>query len=118
MDDEPTDAAAVSLPANQLKQGSGAVPLTRVKTLVSMTTPRDFRLHGTAITPPFVEFDMTAEGFGCLYLPSIAPQSVGNGPTVVGAGLVGGTEASVVGGIGTGLYSILLHSLAKLSVFI
>ncbi|XP_049867714.1 WD repeat and FYVE domain-containing protein 3 isoform X4 [Pectinophora gossypiella] len=53
----------------------GPVPLTRIKTLVSMTTPRDYRSQNSCTLPPFVEFDMSAEGFGCLYLPSIAPQS-------------------------------------------
>ena len=48
--------------------------LSRVKCLVSMTTPRDPRLHGVAIMPAFVEFDMSAEGFGALFLPSITPQ--------------------------------------------
>jgi WD repeat and FYVE domain-containing protein 3 len=72
------------------------VPLTRIKTLVSMTTPRDFRAHGSCTLPPFVEFDMSAEGFGCLYLPSIAPQA----PI-----LVAGTTmeaGATVGGIGSG----------------
>lgn len=36
----------------------GPVPLTRIKTLVSMTTPRDFRAHGSCTLPPFVEMDM------------------------------------------------------------
>ncbi len=72
-----------------------------VKCLVSMTTPRDVRLHGAAITPAFVEFDMSAEGFGCLYLPSIAPQGPPT-PSVVGAGMIGGSDSGVVGGIGTG----------------
>lgn len=40
------------------------VPLTRVKCLVSMTTPHDIRLHGSAITPACVEFDTSLEGFG------------------------------------------------------
>lgn len=40
------------------------VPLTRVKCLVSMTTPHDIRLHGSAVTPAFVEFDASLEGFG------------------------------------------------------
>jgi hypothetical protein len=74
----------------------GPVPLTRIKTLVSMTTPRDFRAHGSCTVPPFVEFDMSAEGFGCLYLPSIAPQA----PAIGGnAGVESGTT---IGGIGTG----------------
>ena len=85
----------------RLKTNGGAVPLTRVKCLVSMTTPRDVRLHGASITPAFVEFDMSAEGFGCLYLPSIAPQGPPT-PSVVGAGMIGGNDPGVVGGIGAG----------------
>ncbi|KAG7173359.1 WD repeat and FYVE domain-containing protein 3-like [Homarus americanus] len=78
---------------------NGPVPLTRIKTLVSMTTPRDFRV-GTLVYPSFIEFDMSAEGFGCLFLPSMAPQSAGGG-SVVGAAL-SSTEPNVIGGIGTG----------------
>ncbi|KAK3895111.1 hypothetical protein Pcinc_001157 [Petrolisthes cinctipes] len=78
---------------------NGPVALTRIKTLVSMTTPRDFRV-GTLVYPSFVEFDMSAEGFGCLFLPSMAPQSAGGG-SVVGAAL-SSTEPNVIGGIGTG----------------
>lgn len=74
----------------------GSVPLTRIKTLVSMTTPRDFRAHGSYTVPPFVEFDMSAEGFGCLYLPSIAPQAPAMSTS---SGLDSGTT---IGGIGTG----------------
>ncbi|KAL1139731.1 hypothetical protein AAG570_006709 [Ranatra chinensis] len=79
-------------------RGGGPVPLTRVKTLVSMTTPRS---QGTHPLPPFTEFDMSAEGFGCLYLPSIAPQSP-NGPSVVNVATLTAAETSVVGGIGAG----------------
>lgn len=43
------------------------VPLTRVKCLVSMTTPHDIRLHGSAVTPAFVEFDTSLEGFGLAF---------------------------------------------------
>ena len=72
----------------------GPVPLTRIKTLVSMTTPRDFRAHGASTLPPFVEMDMSAEGFGCLYLPSLAPQaSATSGGTI---------DANTIGGIGSG----------------
>ena len=60
-------------PANQ-KPG-GFIPLTRIKTLVSMTTPRDMHIQNNSILPPFVELDMAPEGFGCLYLPSLAPSS-------------------------------------------
>jgi len=83
----------------------GPVLLTRVKCLVSMTTPRDIRLHGAAITPSFVEFDMRLEGFGCMYLPSIAPQGPVT-PSVVSAGMIGGTDQTVVTGIGTGMWDV------------
>ncbi|CAH1794598.1 unnamed protein product [Owenia fusiformis] len=86
---------------NQVKVYGGPVPLTRVKCLVSMTTPRDIRLHGASITPSFVEFDMSAEGFGCLYLPSIAPQGP-PAPSVVGVAVVTGGDTTVIGGVGTG----------------
>ena len=76
--------------------GGGPVPLTRIKTLVSMTTPKDFRAQASYMLPPFVEFDMSAEGFGCLYLPSIAPQSL-SVPSVVT-----GVDNNVLGGIGAG----------------
>lgn len=69
-----------------------------------MTTPRDFRAQNSFILPPFVEFDMSAEGFACLYLPSIAPQS----PTA--PSVVSGLDASVVGGIGAGNQSHLTHT--------
>lgn len=67
--------------------------LTRIKTLVSMTTPRDFRAHASCTLPPFVEMDMSSEGFGCLYLPSIAPQAPSIGSS---------SDGSVIGGIGSG----------------
>ena len=84
----------------KLQSVGGTVPLTRVKCLVSMTTPRDARMHGATVTPAFVEFDMSAEGFACLYLPSIAPQGPPT-PSVVG-GVVGTSEPIVIGGVGSG----------------
>ncbi|XP_044260057.1 WD repeat and FYVE domain-containing protein 3 isoform X2 [Tribolium madens] len=84
------------LPLESKEQGGGPVPLTRIKTLVSMTTPKDFRAQSSYTLPPFVEFDMSAEGFGCLYLPSIAPQSPA-APSVVST-----LDSSVLGGIGSG----------------
>ncbi|KAG9480633.1 hypothetical protein GDO78_012215 [Eleutherodactylus coqui] len=74
------------------------VPLTRVKCLVSMTTPHDIRLHGSSVTPAFVEFDTSLEGFGCLFLPSLAPHNSPNSNAVT-TGLMDGT---VLSGIGTG----------------
>ncbi|XP_050011537.1 WD repeat and FYVE domain-containing protein 3 isoform X2 [Alexandromys fortis] len=82
-----------------VKSAEGStVPLTRVKCLVSMTTPHDIRLHGSSVTPAFVEFDTSLEGFGCLFLPSLAPH---NAPTnnAVTTGL---TDGAVVSGIGSG----------------
>ncbi|XP_062964929.1 WD repeat and FYVE domain-containing protein 3 isoform X7 [Cynocephalus volans] len=82
-----------------VKSAEGStVPLTRVKCLVSMTTPHDIRLHGSSVTPAFVEFDTSLEGFGCLFLPSLAPH---NAPTnnAVATGL---TDGAVVSGIGSG----------------
>lgn len=55
------------------RQGGGPVPLSRIKCLVSMTTPRDMYLCGTTSLPGFVEFNMSLDGFGCLFFPSIAP---------------------------------------------
>lgn len=88
------------LPLGCNEQGGGPVPLTRIKTLVSMTTPKDFRMQSAHALPPFVEFDMSAEGFGCLYLPSIAPQAA------PAPGVVAGIDSNVLGGIGSGNYTI------------
>ncbi|CAL8113792.1 unnamed protein product [Orchesella dallaii] len=64
----------------QVTAGSNPVPLSRVKTLVSMTTPRSNSNESSMISsscvnstssPSFVEFDMSAEGFGCLFIPSL-----------------------------------------------
>ncbi|XP_018321850.1 WD repeat and FYVE domain-containing protein 3 [Agrilus planipennis] len=84
------------LPLTTTEPGGGPIPLTRIKTLVSVTTPKDFRSQSSYTMPPFIEFDMSAEGFGCLYLPSIAPQS----PTATS--VVSGFDSGVVGGIGSG----------------
>ena len=56
------------------RQGGGPVALSRIKCLVSMTTPRDMHLCGTTSFPGFVEFNMSLDGYGCLYFPSIAPR--------------------------------------------
>lgn len=75
------------------------IPLNRVKCLISMTTPRDCKQYlGTC----FVEFNMVVEGFGCLFLPSIAPQLT-NAPSIVAMGMVSvGNDLSVNGGVGSG----------------
>ncbi|XP_058177691.1 WD repeat and FYVE domain-containing protein 3 [Anopheles ziemanni] len=86
---------------------SPTVPLTRVKTLVSITTPRDFRAHGSFTQPPFIEMDMSTEGFACLFFPNIAPNQ--SNPHLHNStahhhlhGSVGMGLASMDGGAGAG----------------
>ncbi|XP_044798347.2 WD repeat- and FYVE domain-containing protein 4 isoform X6 [Bubalus bubalis] len=57
--------------------------------LISMTSPRNLQPQRAALAPSFVEFDMSVEGYGCLFVPTLA--------TVMGTS----TEYSVSGGIGT-----------------
>lgn len=96
-----TPSAPPSLPI-VVKAHGGAVPLARVKCLVSMTTPRDTRLQQAGqATPAFVEFDIAREGCGALFLPSIAPQGPASA-NVVGVGLVSVLDNNVIGGIGAG----------------
>ena len=54
----------------------GSLSLARVQSLVSMTTPRDGNQEGALRNPPFVEFDLSIDGFACLFLPSVFPQSI------------------------------------------
>lgn len=85
--------------------GGGFLPLTRIKTLVSMTTPRDMHLQNNSISPPFIEFDMAPEGFGCLYLPSLCPSSplaASSSSVVSGVGSMASQDSAVIGGIGQG----------------
>ncbi|XP_076980769.1 WD repeat- and FYVE domain-containing protein 4 isoform X3 [Tamandua tetradactyla] len=58
--------------------------------LVSMTSPRNLQPQRAALAPSFVEFEMTMDGYGCLFIPTLS--------TVMGAS----AEYSVSGGIGTG----------------
>ena len=62
-----------------------------------MTTPKDGPTLST-VSAAFVEFSLQREGFSCLFLPSIAPQSL-SGPAMVG---VGAAADNVLGGIGAG----------------
>ena len=66
------------------------------------------------MTPAFVEFDMSAEGFGCLYLPSIAPQSTPS-QTVVNVGMATTTDSANISGVGTGNVDILSSVLVFLN---
>ena len=69
--DAPEDSGTFSEIAS--RRGGGPIPLSRIKCLVSMTTPRDMHLCGTTSLPGFVEFNMISDGFGCLFFPSISP---------------------------------------------
>lgn len=97
------------LPMDGLGRSEGGpVPLTRVKTLVSMTTPRS--QPNSSAPPPAVELDMSSEGFGCLYVPSVAPQSPA-GPSVVNVATLTAPDSNVVGGIGGGTLKVFhLHT--------
>uniref|UniRef100_A0A672TPX7 Uncharacterized protein n=1 Tax=Strigops habroptila TaxID=2489341 RepID=A0A672TPX7_STRHB len=75
--------------SRSVSRGS-AWALQTAMSLISMTSPRNFQLRNTALAPSFVEFDMSIEGYGCLYLPTLA--------TVMGPS----AEKSVSGGIGIG----------------
>ena len=86
-------------PANQ-KPGS-FIPLTRIKTMVSMTTPKDLHVQNNSIMPPFIELDMSSEGFGCIFLPSLAPYNP-NSSSVVGVSALASQDGNVIGGIGQG----------------
>ena len=97
----PNNSNGVTNCSNLTKVQGQEVPLTRVKCLVSMTTPRDVRLATNSLMPAFVEFDMSAEGFGCLYLPSIAPQ-VSPAQSVVSVGMASGNDGTITTGIGSG----------------
>ena len=72
---------SMTMPDNA-SSNSVLIPLNRVKCLISMTSPRDNKLF---IGTSFVEFNMFVEGFGCLFLPSIAPQLT-NAPSIVAMG--------------------------------
>ncbi|XP_054166813.1 WD repeat and FYVE domain-containing protein 3-like [Oppia nitens] len=101
----PIDDLGNGKPKNQ--RNGGPIALTRIKTIVSMTTPKD----GTSnhlLQPPFVEFDMNQEGFSSLFLPSIAPISLsGNSSSATNlltGAIVGNSDVPITvnGGIGTG----------------
>ncbi|KAM9702573.1 WD repeat- and FYVE domain-containing protein 4 isoform 5-T5 [Dama dama] len=69
---------------------SSTITLQTALSLISMTSPRNLQPQRAALAPSFVEFDMSVEGYGCLFVPTLA--------TVMGAS----TEYSISGGIGTG----------------
>ncbi|XP_077207114.1 WD repeat- and FYVE domain-containing protein 4 isoform X2 [Paroedura picta] len=69
---------------------NSAVALEAATSLIAMTAPRSFQPQSTCLAPSFVEFDMSLEGYGCLFLPTLA--------TVLGPN----AEHSISGGIGKG----------------
>ncbi|KAF6112259.1 WDFY family member 4 [Phyllostomus discolor] len=69
---------------------SSTTALQTALSLISMTSPRNLQPHRAALAPSFVEFDMSMEGYGCLFIPTLS--------TVMGTS----TEYSISGGIGTG----------------
>ncbi|XP_032082434.1 WD repeat- and FYVE domain-containing protein 4 isoform X3 [Thamnophis elegans] len=68
-----------------------AMALQTAMSLISLTTPRSLHLHSACLAPSFVEFDMSLDGYGCLFIPSMA--------TILGQS----TEHSVLGGTGKGI---------------
>eukprot|EP00062_Callorhinchus_milii_P018807 gi/632972759/ref/XP_007902817.1/ PREDICTED: WD repeat- and FYVE domain-containing protein 4 [Callorhinchus milii] len=67
-----------------------AVPQHRIVSLVSMMSSRNFQPCDLSMAPSFSEFDMSIEGYGCCFLPTVA--------TVIGINV----ESPIVGGIGAG----------------
>jgi hypothetical protein len=68
-----------------------SLSLTRIQSLVSMTTPRG--AMGKLISPAFIDFNLSMDGFGYLFLPSVFPQAIQ---------IPSQTGPPIVGGIGTG----------------
>ena len=84
--------------ANKIAPYGGSLSLASIQSLVSMTTPRDRFQMGMIGNPPFVEFDLSVDGFGYLFLPSVFPQSIEQ--TVTAGGQT--TTVTITPGIGGG----------------
>ena len=128
----PLNCEKIVPPSANISSCYSPVPLARVKSLVSTTTPKSFShsasIHqsqtfstGARPTPAFVEFDMSAEGFGCLFLPSLAPHNfqsgseIGNG-SILGSGIgmgervfPGNCYVCFVGVFCARVFNIILH---------
>ena len=87
------------------------LPLSRLRSLVSMSSaiPPIPSIHhhrgggsSSLSAPPFVEFDMQPEGFGCLFLPSVAPQCIVGGGGGGSVGSVPSMATTMTGGDGGG----------------
>lgn len=87
-----------NIDVQQLKQLAAnygkPVEFSRIQSLVTMATPRDGGLQGPDSSPPFVEFNMSFDGYGYLYLPSISPP-----PSLALTGVTV-PSASAVGSVG------------------
>ncbi|XP_039629915.1 WD repeat- and FYVE domain-containing protein 4 isoform X2 [Polypterus senegalus] len=58
----------------------------RMISLVSITSPRNFTMQKIASPPSFIEFDMSTNGYGCLFLPSLATVKGVNSDSVATGG--------------------------------
>ncbi|KAH0510243.1 WD repeat- and FYVE domain-containing protein 4 [Microtus ochrogaster] len=89
--DKPTDASPCPGGSQELwTSQDSATALQTTLSLISMTSPRNLQPQRAALTPSFVEFDMSVEGYGCLFIPTLS--------TVMGSS----TEHSISGGTGSG----------------
>ncbi|XP_035909234.1 WD repeat and FYVE domain-containing protein 3 isoform X2 [Anopheles stephensi] len=95
------------------------VPLTRLKTLVSITTPRDFRYQGSFTMPPFIELDMSTEGFACIFFPNIAPSHLNSEYSAVTHHLHGSVTAGLnvngtgIAGLGAASFPSFQNSISR-----
>ena len=63
------------LPIDKSEQTGGKMSLSRLKSLVTMATPKEFfRNKFTSNSASFVEFNMSFNGYAAIFLPSLAPQ--------------------------------------------
>ena len=75
---------------------------------LSQPDPAISSLSSALFDPPFIEFDMSQEGFSCIFIPSVAPISTvapASGPSNLLTGAIVGNSdvpVSVIGGIGNG----------------
>lgn len=52
------------------------LPQNLVKSVVSLTTPRDVLSTSPLQPPAFVEFSMVEDGYACLFVPSLSPHHI------------------------------------------
>ena len=76
----------IAVDTESQKTFGGSLSLTRIQSLVSMTTPRG--AIGKLISPAFIDFNLSVDGFGYLFLPSVFPQPIQipnqTGPPIIG----------------------------------